>query len=166
MCNNSTTLREFDLSSVKVLVTGAAPLREETADALLRIKPAWKVCQAYGITEAVGAVSWTSTTDIWKGSSGPLVPGLEARLLTPEGEEIEACDQPGEFLVRGPQLAVGYRNDQTRTASTFGSDGWMRTGDQAMIRLSAEGHYHVFVLDRIKDIIKVKVCLNDHLSMA
>lgn len=58
--------------------------------------------------------------------------------------------------MRGPPVVMGYLNNPKATAETF-VDGWLRTGDEAVIRKSAQGHEHVFVVDRIKELIKVKV---------
>lgn len=77
--------------------------------------------------------------------------------MTPENEEITKYDTPGELVVRGPSVVLGYLNNDKATKETF-EDGWMRTGDEAVIRLSPKGIEHVFIVDRIKELIKVKVC--------
>ena len=77
--------------------------------------------------------------------------------MTPENEEITKYDTPGELVVRGPSVVLGYLNNDKATKETF-EDGWMRTGDEAVIRLSPKGVEHVFIVDRIKELIKVKVC--------
>lgn len=76
--------------------------------------------------------------------------------MTPENEEITKYDTPGELVVRGPSVVLGYLNNDKATKETF-EDGWMRTGDEAVIRLSPKGIEHVFIVDRIKELIKVKV---------
>ena len=74
-----------------------------------------------------------------------------------EGNEITGYDQPGELVVRSPSVVLGYLNNAAATNETF-HDGWMRTGDEAVIRKGPRGHEHVFIVDRIKELIKVKVC--------
>jgi long-subunit acyl-CoA synthetase (AMP-forming) len=63
--------------------------------------------------------------------------------------------------VRGPPVVLGYLNNQTATDETF-VDGWLKTGDEAVIRKSDQGYEHVYVVDRIKELIKVKVCHRSH----
>ncbi len=98
----------------------------------------------------------TSVDDIWFGSCGSLIPGVEARLVTPEGTDITGYDQPGEAPGRSPSVVLGYLNNDKANRETF-VDGWLRTGDEAVIRRSENGHEHVFIVDRIKELIKVKV---------
>lgn len=85
-----------------------------------------------------------------------MLPGFEAKLLTPEGVEITGYDEPGELVVRSPSVVLGYLNNEKATKETF-EDGWMRTGDEAVFRKSPKGNEHVFIVDRIKELIKVKV---------
>lgn len=165
---------KYDLSSVRLLFTGAAPLGMETATEFLKYYPNVLVRQGYGtwllallidtqltfshigLTETCTVVSSTHPDDIWLGSSGALIPGFEARIVTPENEEITAYDTPGELVVRGPSVVLGYLNNDKATQETF-VDGWMRTGDEAVMRVSPKGIEHVFIVDRIKELIKVKV---------
>ena len=118
-----------------------------------------------GITETSGLVAGTSPLDVWLGSSGCIVAGMEGRLIDSEGLEVNAYDQPGELLIRSPSIALGYLRNDKADADTFingvngggPNDRWMRTGDQAVFRKSPKGNDHVFIVDRIKELIKVKV---------
>ncbi|KAK1063397.1 hypothetical protein LTR74_009554 [Friedmanniomyces endolithicus] len=153
------TVKQYNLSSVRACFTGAAPLGKETADDLLSIFPDWAVRQGYGLTETSTVVCSTVPDDIWFGSSGPLLPGIKARLVTVEGNEITGYNQPGELWVQSPAVVLGYLNNPTATRRTFvdESDGrYMRTGDEAIIAKSPNGHEHVIITDRIKELIKVK----------
>jgi long-subunit acyl-CoA synthetase (AMP-forming) len=85
-----------------------------------------------------------------------LLPLLEARLVSPDGAEIEDYDTPGELLLRGPTIVLGYLNNEEANRETF-QDGWMRTGDEAVVRKSPKGEDHIFIVDRLKELIKVKV---------
>jgi len=100
----------------------------------------------------------TKPTDVWFGSSGSLLPGFECKLVSLEGNEITGYDQPGELLVKGPSVVLGYLNNDKANKETF-QDGYMRTGDEAVFRKAPSGHEHVFIVDRIKELIKVKVCV-------
>lgn len=111
-----------------------------------------------GLTETSTIVCTTHSNDIVLGSSGCLIPGVEARILTPEGSEITSYDTPGELVVRSPSVVLGYLNNEKATKETF-QNGWMHTGDEAVVRLNPKTKSeHIFIVDRIKELIKVKVC--------
>ena len=100
----------------------------------------------------------TGYEDVWLGSCGSLIPGVKAKIISAEGKEITEYDQPGELVVHSPSVVLGYLNNEKANKETF-IDGWMRTGDEAVIRKSPQGHEHVFIVDRIKELIKVKVSI-------
>ena len=147
-------ISQYDLSSVTACFTGAAPLGGETADALQEMFPTWAIKQGYGLTETATVVCATATFDIWFGSSGSLLPGYTARLITVEGNEITGYKQPGELVVKSPSVTLGYLNNDQANKETFVDldDGrYMRTGDEALIDKSPEGHEHIWITDRIKE---------------
>lgn len=147
-------VKQYDLSSVYAAFTGAAPLGKETSNDLNRIFPDWAVRQGYGLTETCTVVCSTLPDDIWLGSSGSLLPGIQVRLLTVEGNEITGYQQPGELCVRSPSVTLGYLKNEQATKETFVelSDGrYMRTGDEAIIDKSPNGQEHIFITDRIKE---------------
>lgn len=115
-----------------------------------------------GLTETCTVVCATSPQDVWLGSSGSLLPGYEARIMSPDGKELTGYDQPGELVVRSPTVVLGYLNNEKANKETF-EDGWMRTGDEAVIRLSPNNTEHIFIVDRIKELIKVKVRIPHYL---
>lgn len=162
MTKNKPVLDKFDLSSVRTIFTGAAPLGGEVADLLQKQYPRWVIRQGYGLTETCTVVCSTSADDVWFGSSGSVISGIECRLVTVEGNEVTGHDQPGELLVKSPSVVLGYLKNEQATKETFVHDGeggrWMRTGDEAVIRKSPNGYEHVWIVDRIKELIKVKVC--------
>lgn len=117
------------------------------------------------MTETCTVVSSSAESDIYLGSSGSLLPGFTAKILTPEGKEVTGYDQPGELVVQSPSVVLGYlkndkANKETFIADTDGKGQWMRTGDEAVVRKSPKGNEHIFIVDRIKELIKVKVCRN------
>jgi ribosome assembly protein SQT1 len=163
MVKNPQQLKKYDLSSVRSIFTGAAPLGKETAEELSRQFPDWKVRQGYGLTETCTVVCSTSPADIWFGSSGALVPGMEVKIMSIEGNEITGYDQRGELLVKSPSVVLGYLKNDQATKETFVDEPegrFMRTGDEAEIRVSPNGTEHVWIVDRIKELIKVKVSGN------
>ena len=129
---------------------------KETAEDLNKMYPSWKIRQGYGLTETCTVVCSSAADDIWFGSSGSLLPGYEVKLITIEGQEITGYDQPGELLAKSPSVVLGYLNNDKANTETF-VDGFMRTGDEALIKKSPNGHEHIFIVDRIKELIKVKV---------
>ena len=109
-----------------------------------------------GLTETCTVVCSTAPNDVWFGSSGSILPGIECKIVTIEGVEITGYDQPGELLVKSPAVVLGYLNNDKANTETF-QDGYMRTGDEAVVRKSPSGNEHIFIVDRIKELIKVKV---------
>ncbi|KAL9105955.1 MAG: hypothetical protein Q9227_008948 [Pyrenula ochraceoflavens] len=160
--NSQEKLANFDFSSVTEVFSGAAPLGAETYQTLREQYPSWQIRQAYGMTETATVISATSTHDVFPGSAGSLVPGVEARIVSlAGGTDITECGKAGELLLRSPSVTnLGYLNNEKATRETFGSegDGWLRTGDEAMFiqNPEGEGHEHLFIVDRIKELIKVK----------
>ncbi|KAL9020150.1 MAG: hypothetical protein Q9185_002607 [Variospora sp. 1 TL-2023] len=155
MVKNKPLCDKYDLSSVVGIFTGAAPLGEETAEELQKQYPTWQIRQGYGLTETSTVVCFTARDDIWLGSSGCFLPMVEARIMSPEGNEILEYDTPGELVVKSPSVVLGYLNNEKANKDTF-QDGWMWTGDVAVIRKSPRGSEHCFIVDRIKELIKVK----------
>jgi long-subunit acyl-CoA synthetase (AMP-forming) len=156
LAKNAESLKKYDLSCVKTIWTGAAPLGKETALMIEEQHPTWKVLQGYGLTETCTLVSSSTPHDQWLGSSGSLLPGMTARLVNLNGEEVTACDVPGELYIQSLSNALGYLRNAAATVESF-PDGWMRTGDEAVFRRGPNGHEHLFIVDRIKELIKVKV---------
>lgn len=88
---------------------------------------------------------------------------MEAKLLsTKDGSEILSHNTPGELYIRSPSVTnLGYLNNPRASAETFGEDGWLRTGDEAMIVSNSHRNggttEHLKIVDRIKELIKFKV---------
>lgn len=88
-----------------------------------------------------------------------MMPAVEARIVTPEGEQVTQLNTPGELWVKGPSNTLGYLNNEKATNETF-VDGYVRTGDEAVVRKHPKsGHEHIFIVDRLKELIKVKVSI-------
>jgi acyl-CoA synthetase (AMP-forming)/AMP-acid ligase II len=139
----------FDLSSLRTLLSGAAPLGKDVTESLTN-RIGVPVRQAYGMTETTPLVTYTLLDDIQPGSSGILAPGMEARIVNELNEDV-GYNEPGELILRGPNVMKGYLNNVTATANTI-KDGWLYTGDIAVV--NDDGHY--FIVDRIKELIKYK----------
>lgn len=142
---------EYDVSSVQEIFSGAAPLGPETEIAVGERFGA-KSIQGYGMTEMAPISHMTVGGNIRHGSSGQAVPSTECRIVDPETGQDCDPDVEGELWVRGPQVMQGYLNNPEATAQTKTEDGWLKTGDLAVI--DADGY--MFIRDRLKELIKYK----------
>jgi acyl-CoA synthetase (AMP-forming)/AMP-acid ligase II len=149
---NAPAVSEYDLSSLRAVMCGAAPLDEELA-ARAEERIGCMIRQGYGMTEASPLTHGPPDghlDEVSPGVIGWLVSNTEARIVDPETEED--TDGDGELWLRGPQVMRGYLGDPEATARTLTADGWLRTGDVA--RLDADGEYRI--VDRLKELIKYK----------
>lgn len=143
-------VEQYDLSSVKQIFSGAAPLDGETAEAAAS-RVGCSVAQGYGMTE-LSPVSHAIPEGVARpGSSGTLLPSTRARLVDPVTGQDAAPGEEGELWVSGPQAMKGYLNNPEATSQTIDEDGWLHTGDIA--RIDEEGH--TYIVDRLKELIKV-----------
>ncbi|KAI1114196.1 hypothetical protein F5Y14DRAFT_451375 [Nemania sp. NC0429] len=160
LLRNQELCAKHDLSSVRFIYTGAAPLGAETHEEVLRAFPGIMLGQGYGMTETSTVVVSTAEHDVVVGTSGSLLPGVRARLLDEDGRDIVEYGRRGELLLQSPSVTLGYLHNERATSETFVFDGdggrWIRTGDVAVVSLSPAGHEHFAVVDRLKELIKVK----------
>ena len=129
--------------------SGAARLPKSTSEAFEE-RFGLRLWEGYGLTEASPVVCTSYGSDAPHGSVGIPVPGLEVRLVDREGGDVLIGD-PGELWVRGPNVFSGYLNEPEATAAALDDDGWLRTGDIAVV--DEDGY--VFLVDRSKDLIIV-----------
>ena len=142
---------QYDLTSLKQVFSGAAPLGAElAAEAATRI--GCEVVQGYGMTELSPVSHATPEGDFRPGTSGVTVPNTEIRIVDPATGEDQDVGGRGELWIRGPQVMKGYLNNERATRDTIDEDGWLRTGDVAVI----DEHHHVSIVDRVKELIKYK----------
>ncbi|KAG5290258.1 phenylacetyl-CoA ligase [Histoplasma ohiense] len=148
--------KAFDLSSVKAIVVGALSLDEKLATAFKNQYPDIILQTAYGMTESFTVIAYINPSHNLLGSAGTLIPEIQARLLSEDGKEVAEYNQPGELIVSSPSVVIGYLNNEAADASAFTQDHWLKTGDLVEMRLAPDGTEHLFVIDRLKDVIKVK----------
>jgi acyl-CoA synthetase (AMP-forming)/AMP-acid ligase II len=142
---------QFDLGSVKQIFSGAAPLGADlAAEAAARV--GCEVVQGYGMTELSPVSHCTIVGDFRPGTSGITVPNTECRLVDPDTGDDRGVGEEGELWVRGPQVMKGYLNNPEATRNTTDEDGWLHTGDIAVI----DEFHHVSIVDRLKELIKYK----------
>ena len=141
---------KYDMSSLKMVFSGAAPLGAELAEeASKRLQ--CPVVQGYGMTELSPVSHATPADNFRAGSSGLTVSNTEIRLVDENGDDQDVGGR-GELWVRGPQVMKGYLNNEDATAATIDAEGWLHTGDVA--ELYDDGH--VAIVDRVKELIKYK----------
>ncbi len=142
----------YDLSALRCILSGAAPLGEDLAREV-EARLGCRVRQGYGLTET-SPVLLVAPEDgsAPRASVGRLVGGTEALVVDPEAGTVLGPGQPGELWVRGPQVMGGYLNRPEETAQALDAEGWFHTGDIAY----ADETGHFFVVDRLKELIKVK----------
>jgi len=143
----------YDLSSLRVLISGAAPLGEDVARACSE-RVGCVVKQGYGLTETSPGVMVNpdDPNKIKLGAVGPCLPNTEARVVdVVSGEEL-GPNEEGEILIRGPQVMKGYLNQPEATAATIDAEGWLRTGDVGY----ADDDGYFYIVDRVKELIKYK----------
>jgi acyl-CoA synthetase (AMP-forming)/AMP-acid ligase II len=143
---------DYDLSSLRLIFSGAAPLGPDLQEACSR-RLGCPVVQGYGMTELSPVSHGTPHDQQAKpGSIGPLAPGTEARLVDPATGRDVARGERGELFIRGPQVMLGYLGNPAATAATIDPDGWLHTGDIATV--DDEGWF--YIVDRLKELIKYK----------
>ncbi|XP_022150871.1 4-coumarate--CoA ligase 2-like, partial [Momordica charantia] len=148
---------EFDLSSIRMVHSGAAPLRKELEEALMQKMPQATFGQGYGMTEAGPVVSMCSAfakepMATKSGSCGRVVRNAELKVIDPQTGSSLGYNQPGEICIRGPQIMKGYLNNPEATSLTIDMEGWLHTGDIGYVDDDEE----IFIVDRVKEIIKFK----------
>lgn len=142
---------QYDLSTLKQVFSGAAPLGAELAqEAAARID--CEVVQGYGMTELSPVTHVTRMGGFKPGTCGVTVPNTECRIVSVEEGVDREAGGVGEMWVRGPQVMKGYLNNPEATALTIDSDGWLHTGDVGFI--DEDGH--LTIVDRVKELIKYK----------
>ncbi|HSJ29414.1 MAG TPA: 4-coumarate--CoA ligase family protein [Acidimicrobiia bacterium] len=142
---------EYDLSSLRLIFSGAAPLSGELADEA-RNRLGVSVVQGYGMTELSPVTHSTPEGSYNPASVGFTISNTETRIVDPATGEDAAHGDDGEVWIRGPQVMKGYLNNPAATAATIDDEGWLHTGDIG--HFDDEGF--LYVVDRLKELIKYK----------
>ncbi|HMG44527.1 MAG TPA: FadD3 family acyl-CoA ligase [Acidimicrobiales bacterium] len=146
---NHPDLADFDLSSLRLAVTGAAAVPVSLVERMWSDLGFETVLTAYGLTEATGFVTSCRADDDARTvseTSGRAIPGVEVRIVSDDGVALPA-GETGEIVVRGYQVMLGYFEDPEQTAEAVDVDGWLHTGDVGW--MDEQGY--VRITDRLKD---------------
>jgi acyl-CoA synthetase (AMP-forming)/AMP-acid ligase II len=151
--SKSPVVDNYDLSKLKTIFSGAAPLDQNLTRACMQ-RLSCDVRQGYGMTET-SPVTHSSPADpsqVKFGSVGVPAPNTECKIIDLGTGESLGPNKEGEVCVRGPQVMMGYLNRAEATAATIDSEEWLHTGDIGY----ADDEGHFFIVDRAKELIKYK----------
>ena len=143
-------LESFDMSTLRLAVTGAAPVPVSLISEMRARLGFGTVLTGYGLTESTGVATMCRHDDAPETvstTSGRAIDGVEVKVAGPDGAEMPR-GSPGEIVVRGYNVMAGYIDDPEQTAEAVDSDGWLHTGDVGV--MDAAGY--IDITDRIKDV--------------
>ncbi|KJA28435.1 hypothetical protein HYPSUDRAFT_128868 [Hypholoma sublateritium FD-334 SS-4] len=141
----------YDLSSIRFIQCGAAPLADELYDQLTQLMPDIYIIQGYGSTETAGVVALSPLHEKHGRYGGILLPGTSAKVVKQDGA-LATYDEEGELYVRTPSLALGYLDNEEAYVIEYLSTYWLRTGDLVKFNRNEE----LIIVDRIKEMIKIR----------
>jgi HIP---CoA ligase len=144
---------QFDLSSLRLAVTGAAAVPVEMIRRMREELTFATIVTAYGLTESTGTVSICRPDDdpeTISHTSGRAIDGVEVRIVDDDGAEV-ARGEPGEIVCRGFNVMVGYFEDDAATGEAIDADGWLHTGDIGVM----DDRGYLQITDRKKDMFIV-----------
>lgn len=146
---NLPNIREYDLTSLRTVVSGAAALPVKVLEMFKELTGV-EIMEGYGLTETSPVLTTNAAGLVTKpGSVGPAIADLEIRLVDDNDNDVPR-GQPGELICRGPNVFKGYYNLPEATAEAF-KNGWFHTGDIAT--QDEDGYY--YIVDRKKEMINV-----------
>ena len=148
LCNND-EFKELDFSSLKVTSSGGMALTSDTAK-LWKSVTGCDISEGYGLTETSPVVSTNPPSAIQLGTIGLPIPSTLVKTIDDDGNDT-AIGEPGELCIKGPQVMKGYWQRPEETRKSFTEDGWLKTGDMAVIQDDG----YIRIVDRKKDMIIV-----------
>lgn len=142
---------KYDLSSLMVLLCGAAPLSKETEDQIKERIGVPIIRQGYGLSESTLSLIVQNDEACKPGSVGALKKGVYAKVVDPDTGKVLGANERGELCFKGDCIMKGYIGDPKSTHSVI-KDGWLHTGDIGYY----DEDFEFFIVDRIKELIKYK----------
>ncbi len=148
LCNNE-DFQKLDFSALKITLSGGMALQLATAERWTQVTGS-PICEGFGMTETSPVASVNPIQNIQLGTIGIPVPSTQCKVIDDEGNELP-LGAIGELCVKGPQVMKGYWQRQDATDEILDADGWLKTGDIAVIQ--EDGYMRI--VDRKKDMILV-----------
>lgn len=148
LCANK-EFAKLDFSGLKISSSGGMALSSKTFRRWLDLTGC-KILEGYGLTETSPLVSCNCSANFQEGTIGKPVLETQVKVIDEAGNEM-AVGEAGELCVKGPQVMVGYWQQSEETRNVLDADGWLRTGDLAIIQPDG----FIRIVDRIKDLIIV-----------
>ena len=148
LCNNE-EFKGLDFSALKLTASGGMALTSDTAKMWQRVTGC-EVTEGYGMTETSPVVTFNPPSAIQLGTIGLPICNTEVKIIDDDGNEAP-LGEPGELCVKGPQVMRGYWQRPEDTQKSFTEDGYLRTGDVALIQEDG----YIRIVDRKKDMIIV-----------
>lgn len=147
----SPVVDQYDISSLRLIIIGAAPLTKEVEQAVFKRLHGPLIRNGYGMTE--GTMSFSIQNHLYRksGSVGTVQAGLQGRVVDPDSGRVLGRNEEGELQFKGTTM-IGYVNNANATQEMITDDGWLRTGDIGYF----DGDNELFVVDRLKELIKYK----------
>lgn len=153
---NHPSVKAEHLSMFRTAFSGAAPISQGEVERFMAKvnRPEAEFVQAYGLSESSPVLLTNLKGSKKYGSTGGPIPNTRAKIIDPNDplQRGLPAEQQGELLVQGPQVMMGYLNNEEDTKATITSGGWLRTGDVA----SYDSKGYFYLTDRLKELIKVK----------
>ncbi|MBE0486800.1 long-chain fatty acid--CoA ligase [Marinobacter sp.] len=148
LCNNE-DFQDLDFSGLKLTASGGMALTSDTAKMWERVTGC-EISEGYGMTETSPVVTFNPRSAIQIGTIGLPIPSTIIKTIDDDGNET-AIGEPGELCVKGPQVMLGYWQRPEDTQKSFTEDGYLKTGDVALIQEDG----YIRIVDRKKDMIIV-----------
>ncbi len=146
---NSEGFRNLDFSALKVTLSGGMALQQAAAERWKQVTGC-QVCEGYGMTETSPVATVNPAQEVQMGSIGIPVPSTLCKVIDDAGNEL-AFGETGELCIKGPQVMKGYWQRQEATDEMIDSEGWLKTGDIAIIQPDG----YIRIVDRKKDMILI-----------
>ncbi len=141
-------LEKYDISSLKLCISGGAGLPKEVYEQFLR-RTGVSIKEGYGLTECSPVTHVNPIYDPKIGSIGKLLTDTQAKIIDLETNETMELGEVGEMVIKGPQVMKGYWKKGVETINVFTKDGWLKTGDLAKV----DEKEYFYIVDRLKEVI-------------
>lgn len=148
---NHPSVTKSHLETLRYAINGAAAVALTDANKLQEKKPDLRIISGYGLTESSPVITGSKKDSTEIASVGVIVSNTQVKLVDSETGQIVSPDKPGEICAKGPQVMSGYHKNKEATDQTI-IDGWLHTGDVGYFDKAGQ----LFIVDRIKELIKVK----------